>query len=241
MVTLDLADEVVFSPAAESSIDVVDAIAWTGRRPSPDALGVPEDPTNLVLQALALAAVPAAVRLVKHIPPGAGLGGGSADAAAALRYAGVTDLAVAVRLGADVPFCLRGGRARVGGIGEELTPLAHLPRVFVVVTPSLVISTPRVYAAFDELGAGDRATCGAQNDLERAALAVEPLLAGFRALVAEETGVVPVLAGSGASYFVECEEERADELAARIRRRVLVDGLRALVSVARALPAIAVR
>ncbi|MGH9536079.1 MAG: 4-(cytidine 5'-diphospho)-2-C-methyl-D-erythritol kinase, partial [Terriglobales bacterium] len=64
------------------------------------------------------------VHLHKRIPLGAGLGGGSADAAAALRYAGFTDVAAAASLGADVPFCLRGGRAKVGGIGEELTALA---------------------------------------------------------------------------------------------------------------------
>ena len=64
----------------------------------------------------------ARVRLVKRIPPGAGLGGGSADAAAVLRWAGCTDPAVAAGLGADVPFCVSGGRALVTGIGEEVEP-----------------------------------------------------------------------------------------------------------------------
>ena len=63
------------------------------------------------------------MRLEKRIPSGAGLGGGSADAAAVLRWAGVTDLEVAARLGADVPFCLVGGRARVTGVGEAVAPL----------------------------------------------------------------------------------------------------------------------
>ena len=76
-------------------------------------------------RARALAAVGrrAHVRLDKRIPVGAGLGGGSADAAAVLRWAGCDDLAVAASLGADVPFCLVGGRARVTGIGEVVEPL----------------------------------------------------------------------------------------------------------------------
>ncbi len=74
-------------------------------------LGPPS--SNLIVQALAAAGRRARVRVVKRIPPGAGLGGGSSDAAAVLRWAGVDDLATAARLGADVPFCLVGGRARV--------------------------------------------------------------------------------------------------------------------------------
>ena len=78
---------------------------------------------NLVRRALAAAGRQAFVRLHKRIPAGAGLGGGSADAAAVLRWAGVTELRVAARLGADVPFCLVGGRARVRGVGEQVDPL----------------------------------------------------------------------------------------------------------------------
>ena len=62
----------------------------------------------------------AAVRLTKRIPVGGGLGGGSADAAAVLRWAGCADVSVAADLGADVPFCVAGGRARVEGIGERV-------------------------------------------------------------------------------------------------------------------------
>ena len=68
------------------------------------------------------------MRLTKRIPLGGGLGGGSADAAAVLRWAGCADPGLAVRLGADVPFCLVGGRARVEGMGEVVTPLPFEPR-----------------------------------------------------------------------------------------------------------------
>jgi 4-diphosphocytidyl-2-C-methyl-D-erythritol kinase len=142
----------------------------------------------------------ARVRLHKVIPAGAGLGGGSADAAAVLRWAGVDDLAVAAALGADVPFCLVGGRARVRGVGEVLEPLPVEDRRFTLLTPPRHVSTAAVYAAWDRLGGG---TAPGPNDLEPAALAVEPELAAARDELAERTGQEPVLAGSGSTWFVE--------------------------------------
>ncbi|MEZ5179933.1 MAG: hypothetical protein R2746_17070 [Acidimicrobiales bacterium] len=111
MVTIDLADELAFSPG-----DGLEVVGATG-------LAVPADDDNLVRRALRLVGRRAQVRLAKSIPAGAGLGGGSADAAAVLRWAGFDDAVRAAELGADVPFCIRGGRARVTGIGEVLEPL----------------------------------------------------------------------------------------------------------------------
>jgi hypothetical protein len=108
---------------------------------------------------------------------GAGLGGGSADAAAVLRWAGCTDLSVAAGIGADVPFCLVAGRARVRGIGEVLEPLPFEDRVFTLLTPPLHVSTPAVYAAWDSLGGP---VAEGPNDLEPAALVVAPSLASWR-------------------------------------------------------------
>jgi 4-diphosphocytidyl-2-C-methyl-D-erythritol kinase len=188
MVTIDLADELVFSDG-----DGLEVLGASG-------LPVPADDDNLVRQALRAVGRTAHVRLTKRIPAGAGLGGGSADAAAVLRWAGVDDPVIAVRLGADVPFCVRGGRARVTGVGEVLEPLAHVDRVFTLVTPPFGCSTPAVYRAWDDLGgpSGDR-----PNDLEAAALAVEPRLATWRDRLAEATGEEPVLAGSGSTWFVD--------------------------------------
>ncbi|MGN6693428.1 MAG: 4-(cytidine 5'-diphospho)-2-C-methyl-D-erythritol kinase, partial [Aquihabitans sp.] len=135
-----------------------------------------------------------------RIPAGAGLGGGSADAAAVLRWAGFDDAERAATLGADVPFCVRGGRARVTGIGEVLEPLDHADRTFTLVTPPFGCSTPAVYRAWDDLG-GPRAD--GPNDLEAAALVVAPELAEWRDRLAAATGQVPVLAGSGSTWFVE--------------------------------------
>ena len=188
MVTLDLADELEFSEG-----DGLDVVGATG-------LDVPADDGNLVRRALAAVGRNAHVRLTKRIPAGAGLGGGSADAAAVLRWAGCTDVAVAASLGADVPFCLVGGRARVTGIGDGIEPLEPAARVFTLLTPPFGVATAAVYRAWDELG-GPRAD--GPNDLEPAALLVEPRLAAYRDRLAEATGLAPVLAGSGSTWFVE--------------------------------------
>ncbi len=190
MVTLELADTLTFT--------IGDRLTVAG----PNAAGVPADDSNLVRRALHAVGHRAAVHLDKHIPAGGGLGGGSADAAAVLRWAGVTDLAVAVALGADVPFCLIGGRARVAGVGEVVEPLPAVDRTFTLVTPPIAVSTPAVYRAWDELG-GPRSE--GPNDLEPAALVVEPALASWRDRIATalDHSSTPVLAGSGATWFVE--------------------------------------
>lgn len=188
MVTIDLADELTFSDG--------DGLVVTG----PCAGGVPDDDTNLVRRALVAVDRRAQVRLEKHIPAGAGLGGGSADAGAVLRWAGCRDIAVAAALGSDVPFCVVGGRARISGVGEVIEPLPFEDRVYTLLIPPLALSTAAVYQAWDELGG--RAAAGS-NDLEPAALRVEPALARWRDRLESATGQQPRLAGSGATWFVE--------------------------------------
>ena len=157
-------------------------------------------PDDLISRALAAVGRVAHVQVDKRIPMGGGLGGGSADAAAVLRWAGCRDLARAASLGADVPFCLVGGRARVSGVGEELEPLPFEDRTFTLLTPPFGVSTAAVYRAWDELGgpAGDNG-----NDLEPAALTVEPRLREWRDRLSGATGLRPRLAGSGSTWFVE--------------------------------------
>jgi 4-diphosphocytidyl-2-C-methyl-D-erythritol kinase len=188
MVSIDLADELRFAEG-----DGLEVAGATG-------LAVSADDDNLVRRALRLVGRTAHVTLTKRIPAGAGLGGGSADAAAVLRWAGFDDAERAASLGADVPFCVRGGRARVTGIGEVLEPLAHVDRTFTLVTPPFGCSTPAVYRAWDDLGGP---TSTGPNDLEAAALVVAPELARWRDVLARDTGEVPVLAGSGSTWFVE--------------------------------------
>lgn len=186
MVTVDLAD--VLELGEGDGLELVGATA------------VPADDSNLVRRALRATGRTAHVRLHKRIPVGAGLGGGSADAAAILRWAQVADLSVAVSLGADVPFCVVGGRARVGGIGEIVEPLPFVPRSFTLLTPPLAVSTPAVYRAWDDLGGP---TGDGPNDLEPAALVVQPELARWRDRLGQLSGQTPVLAGSGSTWFVE--------------------------------------
>lgn len=187
MVTVDFADVLTFGDG--------DGLETTGA-------DVPADGTNTVRRALEAIGRRAAVRVDKRIPVGAGLGGGSADAAAVLRWAGCDDLALAASIGADVPFCLVGGRARVTGIGEAVEVLPFEDRVFTLLTPPLAVSTPSVYRRWDML----RGPTGENgNDLEPAALAVCPELARWRDDLGEATGVTPRLAGSGSTWFVEGE------------------------------------
>lgn len=158
------------------------------------------DETNLVSRALALVGRRAGVRVIKRIPTGGGLGGGSADAAAILRWAG-GDTAAALSLGADVPFCLVGGRALVEGVGERVTPLAFEARRVTLLLSDVAIDTTRVFHAYDELVArGDRPT--GRNHLEAAAALVEPRLARLLAWARERFGEV-TLAGSGSTMFVD--------------------------------------
>jgi len=195
MVSLDLADDLVFG--AGDDLVVISAAGG--------GLPVAADGDNLVRRALAAVDRRAAVRLTKRIPAGAGLGGGSADAAAVLRWAGrasggEADLALAVRLGADVPFCLSGGRARVTGIGERLERLACRPGDPVtLLTPPFGLSTTAVYREWDAMGAP---TADGPNDLEPAAVRVEPRLTAWRDRLGEATGRTPVLAGSGSTWWV---------------------------------------
>jgi len=185
------------------SVDLTDSLAFTegdGMALVDAPPDIPLDDTNLVRRALLAIGRVAHVEVTKGIPSGAGLGGGSADAAAVLRWAGVSDLTLAATLGADVPFCLVGGRARVTGVGEVVEPLPFEPCTYTLLTPPLHCSTVEIYRAWDDLGGP---TADGPNDLEPAALTVEPELAAWRDKLGDATGLTPTLAGSGGTWFVE--------------------------------------
>jgi 4-diphosphocytidyl-2-C-methyl-D-erythritol kinase len=244
MTSLDLADELEIEEGAEG-LEVVDEVAWISGGPGvsaaragkadgqPAPAAAPEGQENLVVRALAAAGRQARVRLRKRIPGGAGLGGGSSDAAAVLRWAGALDPATAVGLGADVPFCVLGGRARVKGIGDEVEPLDHEAFTVVLVTPGLSVSTPEVYRAWDALG-GPHGEYG--NDLEEAALAVEPRLSWWRDLISTVAGRRPCLAGSGGTWYLEPARGAAPALVAEISEAVRSEHATALVLAADSVP-----
>lgn len=200
----------------------------------------PED--NLVARALSavreIRPVPAQhVRVVKTIPFGAGLGGGSSDAAATLLAAGAMAgigpaevSRIAVRLGADVPLFLHGGTLALSGIGEVITPRPPLEATaFAVVVPPFRLDTRDVYREWDRLDgpAGEdlperalppplRGGMPIRNDLLPAAVRLQPMLADFMAEVRAVWGQPVALTGSGSACFgfFPAVDEAADAAAA---------------------------
>jgi 4-diphosphocytidyl-2-C-methyl-D-erythritol kinase len=188
---------------------------------------VPADGSNLAVRALEAVRSrgnrrPVALHLEKRIPAEAGLGGGSADAAAVLTLAGrrfgVPRPALesaAPRLGADVPFCLVGGAAWMEGHGEKIGTLPALSGfALAVVVPPLRLATAGVYRRWDRLGgpAGHpvsgrtvpvplRDHVPLVNDLLPAALDVEPGLGDWIADLERRWGVPVLMSGSGPSLF----------------------------------------
>jgi len=157
---------------------------------------------NLIVRALRLVGRRAGVRVEKSIPVGGGLGGGSADAAAILRWAGGVPDVVAVTLGGDVPFCQHGGRALVEGVGEMVQELPYEERRLTLIVPDFGVSTAQSYRAYDEMRADGWSPSGT-NHLEEPAGRVEPRLASTLAWLRAEIGPDVRLAGSGSSMFVE--------------------------------------
>jgi 4-diphosphocytidyl-2-C-methyl-D-erythritol kinase len=200
MVSLDLCDQLVITAAGDTRLTIA----------GPFADGIPLDSSNLVARALELADRTADVTIVKRIPHGGGLGGGSSDAAAVLRWAGWAPtpqaLVLAATIGADVAYCLAGGRARVRGIGEVVDPLPAAAIAVTLVVPPLQVSTPAVYQAWDHLGGP---TADGPNDLEPAAVHLYPELERWRDQIGNACGIRPTLAGSGATWFVPGEHEEA--------------------------------
>lgn len=216
----------------------------------PFAAAVPSGPDNLVLRAArALAAATgieprAHIHLVKRLPVAAGIGGGSADAAAALKA--LADLwavrpaaedlrALALTLGADVPVCLAGHPAGVTGIGEEITPAPALPACWMVlVNPGVEVSTPAVFARRQgplspaaplrtpPVDAEDlaRRLAERRNDLTAAAAALEPLVATVLAELDLLPGaLLSRMSGSGATCFaLFASREEAERAAQRLRQ-----------------------
>jgi len=192
MITLNLVDKVRITPDE-------DGLNFDG----PFSSGISTNSDNLVSRALALAGRRARVHIEKNIPSGGGLGGGSADAAAILKWAGFTDLEAASRLGADIPFCMIGGRARVQGIGEVIDILPPVQREITLVIPPFGVSTPAVYRAWDDLEKAGNNTTNDQNHLQQAALVVEPRLLEWHDKIAQACGQAPILAGSGSTWWLD--------------------------------------
>lgn len=237
----DLGDTVAAEPARTIGL----AIEGPGAAALAEA--APED--NLVLRAARAlaAAVPgaglASLTLTKVLPVAAGLGGGSADAAAALRalcrLAGLDPLsasiaALAAGLGADVPMCLVSAPLRARGIGERIDPLPPLPPLGIVLAnPGVPVATPAVFRALaarenpplpDLVAPVDAAgllgwLAATRNDLEAPAIGLAPAVATVLGALRQAPGCrFARMSGSGATCFALTDDRAAaDRLAAALR------------------------
>ena len=170
-----------------STIDPDVATGSTLTVSGPFAAGVPADGSNLVVRPSRRRRGPRRSASTSRSRNGGGLGGGSSDAAAVLRWAGVTDLELAARLGADVPFCLVGGRARVDGDRRGRWSRSRRSALtFTLVVPPFGVSTPAVYAAWDAPRWARPPTARTTSNRPRSR--VEPRLAGWRERIGELAG-----------------------------------------------------
>lgn len=221
----DVADRVILDTSRPDSLSVSGPFA-----------GLIED-QNLVAKAIAAVKVAhpgvllGAFELVKNLPVASGVGGGSADAAAALRLiqranpelsATVDWLSLAARMGADVPVCLQCQPAMMSGIGETLRPVAVLPRLTaVLVNPMADVPTNKTAQVFAALGAPPLAVdkklpvpvlagreavidymWGEPNSLTAAACSVVPVIATVLAALAAMPGCrIARLSGAGPTCF----------------------------------------
>ena len=189
--------------------DLLEAEPAASTRLEIDGFLVPQAADNIVLKAHAALEhavgrqLPTHFRLHKRIPPGAGLGGASSDAATALRAAKIvhaldTDITkIAHGVGADVPFFIAGGCALAEGTGERLSPLPTEHAWYAIAWPHIELSTATVYGAWDEIGGEP------PNELRQGAERADPRVREF----AERLGGEWHMTGSGSAFFRRCANE----------------------------------
>ncbi len=187
------------------------------------------------------------IDLTKNIPTGAGLGGGSADAAAVLwalnrlwnmNFSADQLAQMALRLGADVPYCMTGLPAEVIGIGEELFPFqCRKTYPLVLLKPAMGLSTARIYAAYDTLGnhikmnisntvhalkSGEDKLLKASiaNQFEEPAQMLLPEISECKAALLENGALCSMMTGSGSAVFgVFTSDANADKAAEKLKER----------------------
>jgi len=227
-----LLDSLVVFAGAADSVRYAPAQALSLTLAGPEGAALAAEPDNLVLRAARLLAAEAGLpptgrlELEKCLPVASGIGGGSADAAAALRllnrawdvgFAPARLEALAARLGADVPVCVASAATRMEGVGETLSAAPHLPSCgLVLANPRLPLPTPAVFKArrggftpravlpegWDDAAtmARDLAVC--RNDLEDAAIGLCPEVAAVLAALRALPGcLLARMSGSGATCF----------------------------------------
>jgi 4-diphosphocytidyl-2-C-methyl-D-erythritol kinase len=213
----DVGDQLTFLPG--EPFDIVAEGPFAAKLPEPSAniIAKAHAAVTGILQTRGVAMPQASVRIVKNLPVASGIGGGSSNAAAAmkgfLRLAGIPDLddeimAAGLRLGADVPVCLRRAACRMRGIGERITPIPFAPRHAILVNPLVEVPTP---AVFKTLGLSPGQSYGEEvtdetdvsawrNDLAGPAIALAPVIGEVIAALERLPGVTKAfMSGSGAT------------------------------------------
>ena len=218
-------------------------------RVSSDNPSVPQGRKNLAYKAASLLLndkgidESVEIRIRKRIPVGAGLGGGSTDAAATL--VGLNRLfrlgytlkrleKISSALGADVPFFIRGMPARARGIGERLTPLREVPRLWLVILyPGFPVSTRWVYRKLSpkltkaivntsinlSLGCSENLRKLLVNDLEAVTMGRYPRIGVLKEELARQGAIGTLMSGSGSSVFGVFQSKRSAERAFRRLRK----------------------
>lgn len=206
VVFADVGDRLWFEQGQELSLKV------TG----PFARGVPTDRRNLVWQAAELAGWTGRITLEKNLPHGAGIGGGSADAAATLAALGGGTKAAT--LGADVPVCLRRAPTRMRGIGDQLDVAEGVPQCWaVLVWPGVGVATPQVFKRLESKNNSEMPEVlpkfqyhtqmmawlgGMRNDLQASCEALVPEVSEvLNALAGCDGLVLARMSGSGSTCF----------------------------------------
>ena len=226
-----LLDSLVVFADAGDRITLHPGPALSLRVTGPFAEKVPEDARNLVWRAAEAAGWTGAMELHKALPNGAGIGGGSSDAAAVLTALGAPEQALS--LGADVPVCLRPVPQIMRGIGEDVQPVPGVPPLdLVLVNPGVPLSTPAVFGALAQRENapmaplpthGGRAAfvdwlCAQRNDLQAPARALCPEVG--QALAALEGAALVRMSGSGTTCWGLFDDAvAAREAAARLNQQ----------------------
>jgi 4-diphosphocytidyl-2-C-methyl-D-erythritol kinase len=194
--------------------------------------------SNLVTRAARLvgkgALPPLSIYLAKYLPVAAGLGGGSADAAAVLRLLGAGDqIELAASLGADVPACLASSPVIGTGTGTALSAVENdvVGLACILINPLVPLATGAVFANWDGIDRGPMPTGTAReimlsgrNDLEGAAVGQCPVIADVLAVLHDTEPLVARMSGSGASCFAIYEDyDRAAEHEFQIREHLHQD------------------
>jgi 4-diphosphocytidyl-2-C-methyl-D-erythritol kinase len=251
VVPLSLADDVTVSPAARLHVEVVDAANGGG------ATGIPTVGPNLALvAALALAescggSRGAEIRIAKRIPVAAGLGGGSADAAATISALNelwecgldrTTLLEIGAHVGSDVPAMLARGPVLISGRGDRLEDVEVPELWWIVVAMPFGVRSPDAYRWWDETSPESRSDTREQleaarhgdverlgpllfNDLERPVFERHPELADMKRRLVEAGALGAVMSGSGSSIAgLARDGSHARDLVAAFERAVAVSG-----------------